>query len=352
MRVKNREIDILIVVNMFLTGFDATTLNTLWVDKNLRMHGLIQAFSRTNRILNSVKTFGNIVCFRDLQQQTDEAIGLFGDKDAAGIVLIRTFDEYYNGYTDENGKRVKGYKDLIADLIAIFPLGEPITGEKAEKDFIALWGKILKMRNLLSSFDDFADKGILADRDLQDYQSVYIDMYGRYRDHAKVEKESITDDVVFEMELVRQVEVNIDYILMLVARYHKENCKDKAVKGAIDKAIGSSLELRSKRELIEAFIASVNAEGSVEEQWMAFVREQKGRDLEALIVEENLKHDESVAFFDGALRDGFLKTTGTDVDLILPPMSRFGGGSNREEKKQAVVAKLQILFDRYKGLIA
>ena len=349
MRVKNREIDILIVVNMFLTGFDATTLNTLWVDKNLRMHGLIQAFSRTNRILNSVKTFGNIVCFRDLQEQTDEAIGLFGDKDAAGIVLIRTFDEYYNGYTDENGKYVKGYKDLIADLLAIFPLGEPIVGEKAEKDFIALWGKILRMRNLLSSFDDFTDKGILADRDMQDYQSVYIDMYGRYRDRERVEKESITDDVVFEMELVRQVEVNIDYILMLVARYHKENCKDKSIKGAIDKAIGSSLELRSKRELIEAFIASVNADGSVEEQWMAFVKEQKRRDLEALIAEENLKPDETVAFFEGSLRDDFLKTTGTDIDLILPPMSRFGGGS-REGKKQAVIAKLQALFERYKGL--
>ena len=349
MRVKNREIDILIVVNMFLTGFDATTLNTLWVDKNLRMHGLIQAFSRTNRILNSVKTFGNIVCFRDLQEQTDEAIGLFGDKDAAGIVLIRTFDEYYNGYTDENGKYVKGYKDLIADLLAIFPLGEPIVGEKAEKDFIALWGKILRMRNLLSSFDDFSDKGILADRDMQDYQSVYIDMYGRYRDREKVEKESITDDVVFEMELVRQVEVNIDYILMLVARYHKENCKDKSIKGAIDKAIGSSLELRSKRELIEAFIASVNADGSIEDQWMAFVKEQKRRDLEVLIAAENLKPDETVAFFEGSLRDDFLKTTGTDIDLILPPMSRFGGG-NREEKKQAVIAKLQMLFERYKGL--
>ena len=349
MRVKNREIDILIVVNMFLTGFDATTLNTLWVDKNLRMHGLIQAFSRTNRILNSVKTFGNIVCFRDLQEQTDEAIGLFGDKDAAGIVLIRTFDEYYNGYTDENGKYVKGYKDLIADLLAIFPLGEPIVGEKAEKDFIALWGKILRMRNLLSSFDDFTDKGILADRDMQDYQSVYIDMYGRYRDREKVEKESITDDVVFEMELVRQVEVNIDYILMLVARYHKENCKDKSIKGAIDKAIGSSLELRSKRELIEAFIASVNADGSVEEQWMAFVKGQKRRDLDALIAEENLKQDETVAFFEGSLRDDFLKTTGTDIDLILPPMSRFGGGT-REEKKQAVIAKLRTLFERYKGL--
>ena len=165
-----------------------------------------------------------------------------------------------------------------------------------------------------------------------------------------MEKESITDDVVFEMELVRQVEVNIDYILMLVARYHKENCKDKSIKGAIDKAIGSSLELRSKRELIEAFIASVNADGSVEEQWMAFVKKQKRRDLDALIAEERLKSEETVTFFEGSLRDDFLKTTGTDIDLILPPMSRFGSG-NREEKKLSVIARLQTLFERYKGLV-
>ena len=348
LKVKTRQVDVLIVVNMFLTGFDATTLNTLWVDKNLKMHGLIQAFSRTNRILDTVKRFGNIVCFRDLQEATDEAIALFGDKGAKGVVLIRTFDEYMNGYTDDKGRYVKGYKDLVADLITLFPLGVPIVGEKAEKEFISLWGSILKVRNILSAFDEFNGRDILPVRDQQDYQSIYLDMYGKYRAHEKVEKESITDDIVFEMELVRQVDVNIDYILMLVEKYRRENGEDKELKGAIDKAIGSSLELRSKRELIEAFIAEVNAAGDIAEQWMAFVRERKRRDLAELVEAENLKGDEAVKFFEGALRDGVLKTTGTDIDRILPPLSRFG--TARQQTKDRVIAALQILFDRYKGI--
>lgn len=347
-KVKTRQVDVLIVVNMFLTGFDATTLNTLWVDKNLRMHGLIQAFSRTNRILDSVKRFGNIVCFRDLQEATDEAIALFGDKGAKGVVLIRTFDEYMNGYVDDKGRYVKGYKDLVAELLALFPLGTPIVGEKAEKDFISLWGGVLRMRNILSAFDEFNGRDILPVRDQQDYQSIYLDMYGKYRSHEKVERESITDDIVFEMELVRQVDVNIDYILMLVEKYRRENGEDKELKGAIDKAIGSSLELRSKRELIEAFIAEVNADGNIAEQWMAFVRERKRRDLAELIERENLKPSEAVKFFEGSLRDGVLKTTGTDIDQILPPLSRFG--TARQVTKDRIIAALQILFDRYKGI--
>ena len=348
LKVKTRQVDVLIVVNMFLTGFDATTLNTLWVDKNLKMHGLIQAFSRTNRILDTVKRFGNIVCFRDLQEATDEAIALFGDKGAKGVVLIRTFDEYMNGYTDDKGRYVKGYKDLVADLITLFPLGVPIVGEKAEKEFISLWGSILKVRNILSAFDEFNGRDILPVRDQQDYQSIYLDMYGKYRAHEKVEKESITDDIVFEMELVRQVDVNIDYILMLVEKYRRENGESKELRGAIDKAIGSSLELRSKRELIEAFIAQVNADGDIAEQWMAFVRERKRRDLAELVEAENLKGDEAVKFFEGALRDGVLKTTGTDIDRILPPLSRFG--TARQQTKDRVIAALQVLFDRYKGI--
>ena len=348
LKVKTRQVDVLIVVNMFLTGFDATTLNTLWVDKNLKMHGLIQAFSRTNRILDTVKRFGNIVCFRDLQEATDEAIALFGDKGAKGVVLIRTFDEYMNGYTDDKGRYVKGYKDLVADLITLFPLGVPIVGEKAEKDFISLWGSILKVRNLLSAFDEFNDRDILPVRDQQDYQSIYLDMYGKYRAHEKVEKESITDDIVFEMELVRQVDVNIDYILMLVEKYRRENGENKELKGAIDKAIGSSLELRSKRELIEAFIAEVNADDDIAEQWMAFVRERKRLDLAELVKAENLKGDEAEKFFEGSLRDGVLKTTGTDIDQILPPLSRFG--TARQQTKDRVIAALQVLFDRYKGI--
>ena len=348
LKVKTRQVDVLIVVNMFLTGFDATTLNTLWVDKNLKMHGLIQAFSRTNRILDTVKRFGNIVCFRDLQEATDEAIALFGDKGAKGVVLIRTFDEYMNGYTDDKGRYVKGYKDLVADLITLFPLGVPIVGEKAEKEFISLWGSILKVRNILSAFDEFNGRDILPVRDQQDYQSIYLDMYGKYRAHEKVEKESITDDIVFEMELVRQVDVNIDYILMLVEKYRRENGESKELRGAIDKAIGSSLELRSKRELIEAFIAQVNADGDIAEQWMAFVRERKRRDRAELVEAENLKGDEAVKFFEGALRDGVLKTTGTDIDRILPPLSRFG--TARQQTKDRVIAVLQVLFDRYKGI--
>ena len=348
LKVKTRQVDVLIVVNMFLTGFDATTLNTLWVDKNLKMHGLIQAFSRTNRILDTVKRFGNIVCFRDLQEATDEAIALFGDKGAKGVVLIRTFDEYMNGYNDDKGRYVKGYKDLVADLVTLFPLGVPIVGEKAEKDFISLWGSILKVRNILSAFDEFNGRDILPVRDQQDYQSIYLDMYGKYRAHEKVEKESITDDIVFEMELVRQVDVNIDYILMLVEKYRRENGEDKELKGAIDKAIGSSLELRSKRELIEAFIAEINAAGDIAEQWMAFVRERKRRDLAELVEAENLKGDEAMKFFEGSLRDGVLKTTGTDIDQILPPLSRFG--TARQQTKERVIAALQVLFDRYKGI--
>jgi type I restriction enzyme R subunit len=257
LRVKNREIDILIVVNMFLTGFDATTLNTLWVDKNLRQHGLIQAFSRTNRILNSVKTYGNIVCFRDLKEETDKAIALFGNKDAGSIVLLKTYEEYYNGY-DDKGEHKPGYAELITTLTTQYPLGQPILGEEAEKDFIRLYGAILRLRNILTSFDDFEGNEILSERDFQDYQSIYIDLYQEYRKGADGDKETINDDIVFEIELVKQIEVNIDYILMLVAKYQQSNCKDKSILTTIDKAINSSIELRSKKELIERFIEQVN----------------------------------------------------------------------------------------------
>jgi type I restriction enzyme R subunit len=228
MRMKNKEIDLLIVVNMFLTGFDATVLNTLWVDKNLRQHGLIQAFSRTNRILNSVKTYGNIVCFRDLKEEMDKAIALFGNKDAGGIVLLKTYNEYYNGY-DENGEHKQGYKELIKQLTDKYPLGKAISGEKAKKDFIRLYGAILKIRNILTSFDEFAGNEILPERDFQDYQSIYIDFYQDFRKKADTDKEVINDDLEFEIELVRQIEVNIDYILELIEKYRESNNKDTLI---------------------------------------------------------------------------------------------------------------------------
>ena len=347
-RTKNKEIDILIVVNMFLTGFDATTLNTLWVDKNLRMHGLIQAFSRTNRILNSIKTFGNIICFRDLQKETDDAIALFGNKEAGGIVLLKTYEEYYNGYEDDKGREKEGYSQLIEELQNKFPIDEQIRGEQNKKEFIILFGNILKIKNILSAFDKFAGNEILSEREYQDYQSIYIDLY-QERKPKDTDKESINDDIIFEIELIKQVEINIDYILMKVAEYYKSNKKDKEILIDIKKAINSSIELRSKKELIEGFIDRVNSSKNVTDDFKKFVREEKEKDLEKVIEEEKLKPEETKKFIDNSLRDGVLKTTGTDIDKLLPPVSRFGGG-NRAEKKLGVIEKLKVFFDKYLGL--
>lgn len=348
-KVKHREIDLLIVVNMFLTGFDATTLNTLWVDKNLKQHGLIQAYSRTNRILNSVKTYGNIVCFRNLQDATNDAIALFGDKNATGIVLLKSYEDYYYGYEDDNGKKQIGYEERIAMLLQKYPLGVQIVGEKAEKDFIASIGNILRLRNILSSFDKFAGNEILTERDFQDYTGMYVDLYQKYKQKDDGEKESIKDDIVFEMELVKQVEVNIDYILMLVAKYHQSNCEDKEILGTIDKAIKSSLALRSKKELIDGFISKINADTNVMDDWGKFVKEQKEIDLKKIINDENLNEEETRKFIDKAFRDGQVKTNGTDIEKILPPMRRFGGG-NRAEKKENIIVKVKKFFEKYFGL--
>ena len=349
MRVKNREVDLLIVVNMFLTGFDATTLNTLWVDKNLKMHGLIQAYSRTNRILNSVKTYGNIVCFRDLQKATDDAIALFGDKNASGIVLLKSFNDYWNGYEDANGKYHPGYIELLEKLEAEYPLGSEIIGEQAEKDFIRLFGTILSMRNILSSFDQFEEMDSIAARDLQNYQSIYLDLYDKYRRKGDGEKEDITDDIEFEIELIKQVEINIDYVLMLVEKYHAGNCEDKEILASIRKAVDASMQLRSKKELIEAFISHVNVDTQVTTDWRRFVLEQEENDLTEIITTEKLKSEETRKFVANAFRDGALKTTGTEIDKLMPPVSRFGGGG-RAQKKQGVIEKLKAFFEKYFGL--
>ena len=349
LRMKNRQVDLLIVVNMFLTGFDATTLNTLFVDKNLKQHGLIQAFSRTNRILNSVKTFGNIVCFRDLQQATDDAIALFGDKDASSIVVLKDFLSYYDGYDTEKGKHCYGYKELVEQLKNEFPEGQAIIGEDAERRFVALFGSLLKSINILSTFDQFEGKEIITDRQLQDYQSNYLDLQEKWRRRKPGDKENINDDLVFETELIRQVEINIDYILLLVQKYHDSNCTNKEILVGITKAIGSSIQLRSKKELIENFIGSVNADTDVEESWKDFVEQRKGEELNEIIESEHLRPQETRTFIDNCFRDGQVRTTGTDIDKILPPMSRFGAG-NRQEKKKSVIEKIQAFFERYFGL--
>lgn len=349
-RMKNKEIDILIVVNMFLTGFDATTLNTLWVDKNLKMHGLIQAFSRTNRILNSIKTYGNIVCFRDLQKQTEEAISLFGNRDAKSVILMKTYKEYYEGYVDDNGKYHLGYKEIIEQLENKYPLGTEIAGEENKKDFIMLFGSMLKVKNILSAFDDFKGNEILSNIDLQDYQSIYIDFYQEYKQNQNTEKETINDDIIFEIELIKQVEINIDYILLLVEKYHKSNCQDKTILTTINKAINSTLELRSKKELIENFIHTIDKNSNISEDWAKFVEEQKENDLNKIIEDEKLKENETKKYISNCFINGEIKTTGTEINEIMPPISRFSKNKeSRATKKQSVLNKFLNFFDKFWG---
>ena len=349
LRMKNREIDLLIVVNMFLTGFDSTTLNTLWVDKNLRMHGLLQAYSRTNRILNSVKTFGNIICFRDLEQATNESIALFGDKEAGGIVLLKTFDEYYYGYVDDKGKGNSGYKDLVEKLLEEYPIGQRMVGEEAERKFIRLYGSILKATNVLTTFDQFAGKEILSPRDVQDYHSLYIDLYDKYRKRAEGDIVNVNDDIVFEMELIKQVEINIDYILYLITQLHDGHAQDKEIRLSIRKAISSSPDLRNKKDLIEDFIDQLTPEKDVNDDWHRFVKQQQKEQLDEIISEEKLKPKETYEFVSQSFRNGEIEETGTAITRILPPLPLFSKNkdNDRGKKKQDVIAKLKAFFERF-----
>lgn len=337
-RMKNKNLDLLIVVNMFLTGFDATTLNTLWVDKNLRQHGLIQAFSRTNRILNSVKTYGNIVCFRDLTQNVDDAIAMFGDRDASGVVLLKGYKEYYDEYLK-----------LVAELFTKFPVGEIIVSEKLKKEFIVLFGKILRLRNILTAFDEFVSDTTMTDRDMQDYTSMYNDIYAELKPKADGDKESILDDVVFELELVKQIEVNIDYILMLVEKYHQSNCKNKEILVDIDKAIKSSPGLRSKKELIDNFLETINVNSKVAEDFKKYVIGKRENDLHDIISDNNLDDEKAREYIKNAFRDGELKLEGQDFDRLIPKTSFFD--SNRAELKEKVASILKEYYDKYSGIL-
>lgn len=352
LRMKNKEIDILIVVGMFLTGFDAKTLNTLWVDKNLKMHGLLQAFSRTNRILNAVKDCGNVVCFRNLEKQVKDCFALFGDENASGLITMRPFDDYYNGYEDEKGVHQLGYKEIEEILLEKFGLesiGQIRTLEE-KKEFIRLFSALLKLRNLLTSFDEFGEvKLILNDYQIQDYTSWYIDLRDEFKHEPGGDKEKVNDDVVFEIELVKQVQIGIEYILMLVNEYHQSNCQDKEVVVKIQKAIAASPDLRNKRDLIEQFIERMTPTDSdnVMDNWDKYVEEQRAADLQRIIDEEKLKPAETQAFMAHAFEDGQLSTIGTSITKILPPMPLFGGGGKRNQKKKTVIEKLQAFFNKY-----
>ncbi|KWR72582.1 DEAD/DEAH box helicase [Arthrobacter sp. W1] len=340
-RLKNRELDMAIVVNMFLTGFDATTMNTLFVDKNLKMHGLIQAYSRTNRILNSVKTYGNVVAFRNLEHATNAALELFGNKEAKGVVLLKPYAEYYSTYADK-----------VTELLGNFPLGQPIVGEQDRKDFIQLFGAILRLQNILSSFDDFAADELLAERQSQDYRSVYLDLYAEIRGTTDAEKETINDDVVFEIELVKQVEINVDYILMLVEKLREEHGggNDKEIRAEISRAVDASPSLRNKRDLVEDFVNKVSGIGSVDLQWSAYVDGKRRDELDVLIAEENLREENARDFIETAFRDGMLNTEGTAITKVLPPVSRFAKNGGHGERKQRVIKKFTVFFERFFGL--
>ena len=343
-RMKNRQVDLTIVVNMFLTGFDATTLNTLWVDKDLRDHGLIQAFSRTNRILNSVKAYGNIVCFRNLEDRVNHAISLFGDKEAGGVVLLKPYAEYLGEY-----------RERLAQLREQFPLeaalnGNALLGEEAEKAFIRLFGVILRLRNILTAFDDFAVDDTLSPRDEQDYRSVYTDLYQKWH-KQKEDATIINDDLVFEVELLKQVDINIDYVLMLVQKYHDSNCTDKMIIGDIERAIGASYELRNKKDLIEAFIDSLDSSNDVTADWEKYLAEAKERELSAIIEEETLDDAATREFMANAFVDGGVPESGTEVaSLMAKKPSRFAPANAYADMKARVLDRLKGFFDRFNGL--
>lgn len=339
LRLKNRDLDMAIVVNMLLTGFDATTLNTLWVDKNLKQHGLMQAFSRTNRILNSVKTFGNIICFRDLRQEVDDALALFGDKDAKGTVVLKPYAEYLAAYTEK-----------VSQLLKRFPLGEEIVGEQAQKDFLTLFGSILRLRNILQAFDDFSNEDVLSLRDLQDYQSLYIDLYQQRRSHEEADKEIINDDVVFEAELVKQIEVNIDYILELVAKYHDGHMEDKSILADISRTIMSSPDLRSKKDLIDSFVESLSSGADVQRDWKEYIVRKKQEEFERIVSEEHLKTGLAEQFIIDCFKEGYVDTDGTRIVSMLPPVSRFAPSNAYELMKSRVVERFRQYFDRFVGM--
>lgn len=360
LRMKNKDIDLLIVVGMFLTGFDAKTLNTLWVDKDLRMHGLLQAYSRTNRILNSVKDCGNIVCFRNLEKQTNDCFALFGDKDAGGLILMRPFNDYYFGY-EEKEKHHAGYQEIALALLDSYPTSSlaDITDEKQKKDFVRLFGSFLRAENLLTAFDDFNPRDleelkrirIIRPRDKQDYLSWYQELHEELRGTGKGgEKVDIHDDLEFEIALVKQVQVDITYILALVQAYKQSNCEDKEIVLKIMQDVSASPDLRDKKELIQGFVDRVNPEGDVSDDWATYINEQYKQELEDIITSENLKPEPTREFVKRAFEDEYVEESGMALVSILPPMPVFGAGNKRAEKKSRVIERLKAFLSKFMGM--
>ncbi len=358
LKVKNKEIDLLIVVGMFLTGFDAPTLNTLFVDKNLRYHGLIQAFSRTNRVLNKVKTFGNIVCFRDLEKATKKAIKTFGDKNDINIILEKSYEEYIDGYVDEEtGKTIRGYVEICNEIVEKFPEPTEIELEKDKKEFVELFGEVLRAENILRNFDEFENfEKIILDRQMQDMKSVYVDIRESIINRDKKDKNNIEQidfsDIEFEIDLLKTDEINLDYIIALILEKAQENKDIDSLKDEIRRIIRSSLGTRAKEELIMDFINKTNLSelkttDEILEAFYNFAKKEKATQIDELIEDEKLKED-SKRFIEKSIEKGHVDYAGGELDSIIPATSRRQGA--REKKKETILDKIRKVVEIFKGI--
>lgn len=359
-KVKDKKIDILIVVGMFLTGFDAPTLNTLFVDKNLRYHGLIQAFSRTNRILNKVKTFGNIVCFRDLEKATKNAIKTFGDENSVNIILEKSYNDYIKGFKDEEtGKSVKGYIDLCNEIVKKFPKPVEIEKNQDKKEFAELFGELLKTENILKNFDEFENfEKIISDRQMQDMKSVYVDICEEIRNAGKDDQNNSNEqgidfsDIEFQIDLLKTDEINLDYILELILEKTKEHDDIETLKSEIRRIIRTSLGTRAKEDLVMNFInktdlSELKNSSDILELFYKYANEEKKIKIDELIKNESLKKD-SERFIEKSINKGFVDYAGSELDSILPPTSRRKGA--REAKKRTILQKMQRIVEIFIGI--
>lgn len=359
LRLKNMDLDMLIVVNMFLTGFDATTLNTLWVDKELRYHGLMQAFSRTNRILNSVKTYGNIVCFRNLEERVNDAIKMFGDPKNAHIIVLKPFLDYYNGYDKRNDDGVvthkRGYTEVVDLLKTNFPLTDRITGKEKEKAFVDTFNEFLRLENILTAFDSFKGKEILSPQEIQDYRSRYIEIYEKVHHPGT---ETLIDPAdhkdysewTFEIELIKQIEVDLDYIMHLIEVYKAGGEKDETFDERLEKAIKSSLTLRNKFDLIKSFVATLKTGDDPGECWVDYVKKCQERDLNEIINGEHLKRESVLPYMKNAFNEGRFLTYGEEFGAMLPPMSFFDKDTSK--KRARIGELLNAHFQKYHDIVA
>ena len=391
-RVKKQEVDLLIVVGMFLTGFDAPTLNTLFVDKNLRYHGLLQAYSRTNRIFDATKTFGNIVTFRDLEQRTVDAITLFGDANTKNVVLEKSYKEYMEGFIDiTTGKACRGYVEVVNELQSRFPEPSEIVKEQDKKDFVKLFGEYLRAENILRNYDEFTGltalqevdledaeaieafkaKHYLGDDDLedmrkievpserliQDYRSTYNDTRDwlrRQKDGEEKDKPTVDwDDVVFEVDLLKSQEINLDYILELIFEHNKKNKNKDDLIDEVRRVIRASIGSRAKESLIVDFINQTNLDdigdkASVIDAFFTFAQAEQKREAEELIQSEALNQEEARRYIKASLKREYATENGTALNATLPKMSPLN--PQYKTKKQTVFQKISAFVEKFKGV--